>query len=58
MVGAVMDAAEDLDPELWRRCLRIVLQGLRPEGAPLEQLTVPAVAPERMDDLLPGVWKR
>lgn len=58
MLGAVMDAAEDVNPELWRRYLRIALQGLRPEGTPLEPLVVPAVRPEQMDGLLVGVWKR
>jgi AcrR family transcriptional regulator len=58
MVAAVMDAAEDVDPELWRRYLRIALQGLRPEGAPLEPLLVQAVEPTQMDELLVGIWKR
>src|SRR3954447_8312242 len=58
MVGAVMDAAEDVDPQLWRRYLRIALQGLRPEGTPLDPLSVPAVAPEQMEQLLIGAWKR
>jgi AcrR family transcriptional regulator len=58
MVGAVMDAAEGVAPELWRRYLRIALQGLRPEAASLEPLPVPAVAPEQMDKLLVGIWKR
>src|SRR3954462_5155005 len=57
-VGAVMDAAEDVDPQLWRRYLRIALQGLRPEGTPLDPLPVPAVAPEQMEQLLIGAWKR
>jgi AcrR family transcriptional regulator len=58
MVAAVMDAAADVDPELWRRYLRIALQGLRPEGAPLEPLLVQAVEPTQMDELLIGIWKR
>lgn len=58
MVGAVMDAAEDVDPELWRRYLRIALQGLRPEHASLEPLPVAAVRPTRMDELLVGIWNR
>jgi AcrR family transcriptional regulator len=57
MVGAVMDAAEDVEPELWRRYLRIALQGLRPEASTLEPLTVSAVEPAQMDDLLVGIWK-
>lgn len=58
MVAAVMDAAEDVDPELWRRYLRVALQGLRPEGAPLEPLLVRSVHPAQMDELLVGIWKR
>src|SRR4051794_16109523 len=58
MVSAVMDAAEDVSPELWRRYLRIALQGLRPEGTPLDPLLVPAVEPEQMERLLIGAWKR
>jgi AcrR family transcriptional regulator len=57
MVAAVMDAAEDVDAELWRRYLRVALQGLRPAGAPLEPLSVAAVEPTQMDDLLVGIWK-
>ena len=58
MVGAVMDAAEDVNPELWRRYLRIALQGLRPEGTPLDPLPVSAVEPTQMEQLLIGAWKR
>jgi AcrR family transcriptional regulator len=57
MVGAVIDAAEDIDPNLWRRYFVIALQGLRPQGAPLEPLLVPALRPERMEDLIVGQWK-
>jgi hypothetical protein len=58
MIGAVMDAAADVDPNLWRRYFVIALQGLRPEGAPLQPLPVPAVPPERMEELLVGTWDR
>jgi AcrR family transcriptional regulator len=58
MVSAVMDAAEDVRPELWRRYARIALQGLRPEGTPLQPLPVDAVEPEQMEQLLIGAWKR
>ena len=33
------------------------LGGLRPEGAPLEPLPIPAVPPQHMEDLLVGQWK-
>ena len=58
MVGTVIDVADDVDPELWRRYLRIALQGLRPEGAPLEPLPVPPVPPEEMEKLVVGTWRR
>ena len=57
MVGAVIDAAHELEPELWRRYLTIALQGLRPTAAPLEPLPVPTVPPERMEELLVGLWR-
>ena len=57
MVGAVIDAAEGVDPGLWRRYFVIALQGLRPQGAPLEPLPAPALPPERMEDLIVGQWK-
>ena len=58
MVSAVMDASEDVSPELWRRYLRIALQGMRPEGTPLDPLHVAADEPEQMEQLLIGAWKR
>jgi AcrR family transcriptional regulator len=56
MVGAVIDAASELSPELWRRYLTIALQGLRPASPP-GPLPVPAVSPEQMEQLLVGAWK-
>jgi AcrR family transcriptional regulator len=35
MLGAVADFSQDVQPDLWRRYLAIVLDGLRPTGAPL-----------------------
>lgn len=35
MVGAVVDRSRDLDPELWRRMLALLLDGLRPGFQPL-----------------------
>jgi len=57
MVGAVIDAARDVSPELWRRYLTIALQGLRPASARLEPLDVPAVSPQQMEQLLIGAWQ-
>jgi AcrR family transcriptional regulator len=33
MVGAVIDSARDVDPQLWRRALALLLDGLRPDTA-------------------------
>ena len=33
MLGAVMDRTRDVEPELWRRYLGLVLDGLRPGAA-------------------------
>ena len=52
MVGAVIDAGRDVAPDLWRRYLAIMLQGLRAQPAPLEALPRAAVTPEGMDAVL------
>jgi AcrR family transcriptional regulator len=57
MVGAVMDAADEVSPDLWRRYLRISLQGLRPQGAELEALPIDSVKPNQMEKLMIGLWK-
>jgi AcrR family transcriptional regulator len=57
MVGAVIDAARDVSPQLLRRYLQIALQGLRPASPPPEPLDIPAVSPQQMEDLLIGAWK-
>jgi AcrR family transcriptional regulator len=57
MVGAVIDAGRDVAPDLWRRYLAIMLQGLRAQPAPCDPLPTPTVSPEEMDDLLMGAQK-
>jgi hypothetical protein len=57
MVGAVMDASAEVEPDLWRRYFTIAPQGLRPAGAPLEPLPVPPLPPEQMEDLLARQWE-
>ena len=52
MVGAVIDAGRDVAPDLWRRYLVIMLQGLRAQPAPVEPLPCAAVTPEEMDAVL------
>ena len=57
MLGAVTDAGHELAPELWRRYLAIVLQGLRAEPAPPEPFATPHISPEKLDQLLAAAWK-
>jgi AcrR family transcriptional regulator len=57
MVGAVIDAGRDVAPDLWRRYLAIMLQGLRAQSAQPWPLPTPTVSPEQMDDVLMGARK-
>jgi AcrR family transcriptional regulator len=52
MIGPLIDASADIDPELYRRFLDIVIRGIatRPELEP--PLSAPALAPERVDELM------
>lgn len=56
MLSAVIDAGREVAPELWRRYLAIVLQGLRAKPAPPEPLPTPPVPPEQVDEVLAGAW--
>jgi hypothetical protein len=58
MLSAVIDAADDVAPELWRRYFAILLQGLRADPAPPEPLPIPAVSPEQIDDVLMHIRKQ
>jgi AcrR family transcriptional regulator len=55
MVGAVIAASAEVDPELWRRYLTIALQGLRPAEL-LEPLAPAAPKVAQMEQLLVGAW--
>ena len=44
MLTTILDSARDVDPELWRRYLEIVIQGLRAQPDPPAPLTTPALA--------------
>jgi AcrR family transcriptional regulator len=56
MLGFVIDAAQEVEPELWRRYLGIVFQGLRATPGPPPPLAPPALSPERMDEVLVASW--
>ena len=52
MVGSVIDRARDVDPELWRRFLAIVLDGLRPARDGASPLPAPALAEPALDQVM------
>jgi AcrR family transcriptional regulator len=56
MLGLVIDAAQEVAPELWRRYLGIVFQGLRAKPGPPAPLAPPALTPEQMDEVLVASW--
>lgn len=43
MLSAILDAARDVEPDLWRRYLEVFIQGLRAEPTPPEPLATPAL---------------
>jgi AcrR family transcriptional regulator len=49
MLGTVADAAREVESDLWRRYLGIVLDGLRAERAAPSALPVPALGDEDLD---------
>jgi hypothetical protein len=53
MLGHVVDFAGRIEPELWRRYLALLLDGLRAEGAPLPGA---ALSPERLDAAM-AAWR-
>jgi AcrR family transcriptional regulator len=50
MLGPLMDRARDVDPDLWRRYLGFVLDGLRPAAA--TPLARPALAVEQLEAVM------
>jgi len=50
MLGAVMDRTREVEPELWRRYLGLVLDGLRPESA--TPLAVGPLSGEQLDSVM------
>jgi AcrR family transcriptional regulator len=52
MLGAVMDGARDIEPNLWRRYLPIVLRGLRADPTPPQPLPLGPLAEEQLQDVL------
>ncbi|MGZ4254771.1 MAG: TetR/AcrR family transcriptional regulator [Solirubrobacteraceae bacterium] len=56
MIGTIIDLSRDFEPDLWRRFLSIVLQGLRAEPGPPEPLAPAPPAPDHMQAML-AAWK-
>ncbi|MGZ4233253.1 MAG: TetR/AcrR family transcriptional regulator [Solirubrobacteraceae bacterium] len=56
MIGTIIDLSRDFEPDLWRRFLSIVLQGLRADPGPPEQLAQAPPAPGRMQAMF-SAWK-
>lgn len=52
MLGAVIDGARDIEPDLWRRYLAIVLRGLRADPTPLEPLPIGPLTEEQLEDVM------
>lgn len=56
IVSTVIDTARDVEPELWRRYLAIVLAGLRPGGERTDPLPIGAPKPQQVQRVL-GSWQ-
>src|SRR5262249_55445031 len=52
MIGTIIDLSRDFEPDLWRRFLSIVLQGLRAEPGPPEPLEQAPTAADRIHAML------
>jgi AcrR family transcriptional regulator len=52
MLGAVIDGARDVEPELWRRYLEIVLRGIRAEPELAGPLSVDALTDDELQAVM------
>jgi AcrR family transcriptional regulator len=48
MLTAIVDAAREVEPDLWRRYLDVVIQGLRAAPTPPDTLTTPPLSPDQV----------
>lgn len=53
-IGALRDHAHHEDPEVWRRLVTLVLDGLRPARGATTPMPTPPLAPEALDRVLRG----
>jgi AcrR family transcriptional regulator len=58
MLSTVINGARDADPELWRRYLQIVIQGLRADPGQPEPLCVGPLAPDSVDQVMASALLR
>jgi AcrR family transcriptional regulator len=56
MVGAIVDYTHDVEPDVWRRLLAIVLDGLRTRRDAPSPLPTPALRDEQLDRAM-GAWR-
>jgi AcrR family transcriptional regulator len=52
MLTAVLDAARDVEPELWRRYLELVIRGLRADPTPPDPLATPALDQQQVPSVM------
>lgn len=56
MLGAVVDASRTVQPELWRRYLALVLDGMRADGCPPTELAQPPLDWGSLDQVM-SCWR-
>jgi AcrR family transcriptional regulator len=56
MVGAVADYTRDVDPDVWRRLLTVVLDGLRADGHPRSPMPSPPLDRDGLVQAMSG-WR-
>lgn len=49
MLGAAAEYASYVEPEVWRRYLTLIIDGLRPSRDGVSELPVPALTPQEME---------
>jgi AcrR family transcriptional regulator len=58
MLTAVIDAAEAVAPDLWRRYLEVVIQGLRATPGPPDELAISPVRSDQVPEVLAALRLR
>ncbi|MBB4686073.1 TetR/AcrR family transcriptional regulator [Amycolatopsis jiangsuensis] len=57
MVGAVSEYIGHVEPHVWRRCLALLIDGLRTEAGPLSELPSPGLAADAIEQAM-GTWRQ